>query len=96
MNIKRVAWETKPLSMVRETGAWRPTLPTSSTRAAEFPYQKALSSDISRKGSVKSMPAPADKPWLANREASEKKYGAGKMSGEQVDKIVNEFIKTRR
>jgi hypothetical protein len=97
MNIKRVAWETKPLSMPRETGAWRPTLPASTTRAAEFPYQKALASDVSRKGgSVKPMPAPADKPWLASRETSEKKYGTGKMSGEQVDKLVSEFVKTRR
>jgi acetaldehyde dehydrogenase (acetylating) len=97
MNIKRVAWETKPLSMPRETGAWRPTLPASTTRAAEFPYQKALSSDVSRKGgSVKPMPAPADKPWLSGRESAEKKYGTGKMSGEQVDKLVSEFVKTRR
>jgi len=96
INIKRVAWETKPLSMARETGAWRPTLPASTTRAAEFPYQKALSSEVSRKGSVKPMSAPADKPWLASREADEKKYGAGKMSGEQVDKMVSEFVKTRR
>jgi acetaldehyde dehydrogenase (acetylating) len=97
MNIKRVAWETKPLSMPRESGAWRPTLPASTTRAAEFPYQKALASDVSRKGgSVKPMPAPADKPWLSGRESSEKKYGAGKMSGEQVDKLVSEFVKTRR
>lgn len=101
INIKRVAWETKPLAMVRETGAWRPTLPSSTTRAAEFPYQKALSSEVSRKGSaqpaaVKSMPASADKPWLASRDADEKKYGAGKMSGEQVDKILSEFVRTRR
>ncbi len=97
MNIKRVAWETKPLSMPRETGAWRPTLPASTTRTAEFPYQKALASDVSRKGgSVKPMPVPADKPWLSGRETSEKKYGAGKMSGEQVDKMVSEFVKTRR
>ncbi len=97
MNIKRVAWETKPLSMPRETGAWRPTLPASTTRTAEFPYQKALASDVSRKGgSVKPMAVPADKPWLSGRETSEKKYGTGKMSGEQVDKVVSEFVKTRR
>jgi len=101
LNIKRVAWETKPLSMARETGAWRPTLPASTTRVAEFPYQKALASDVSRKGnaqpaSVKSMPTPAEKFWLASREADEKKYGAGKMSGEQVDKIVSEFVKARQ
>ncbi|MDZ7310476.1 MAG: acetaldehyde dehydrogenase (acetylating) [candidate division KSB1 bacterium] len=96
INIKRVAWETKPLSMPRETGAWRPTLPASITRAAEFPYQKALSSEVSRKGSVKSMETPADKPWLAGRESPERKYGTSKMSGEQVDKIVSEFVKTRR
>jgi acetaldehyde dehydrogenase (acetylating) len=96
INIKRVAWETKPLSMPRETGAWRPTLPASTTRATEFPYQKALSSEVSRKGSVKPMETPAVKPWLTSRETSEKKYGASKMSGEQVDKIVSEFVKTRR
>jgi hypothetical protein len=102
INIKRVAWETKPLSMVRETGAWRPTLPApTAARAADFPYQKALSADVSRKGnarpgSVKPLPAVADKPWLSSRETDEKKYGAGKMSGEQVDKIVSEFVKARR
>jgi len=51
---------------------------------------------VSRKGSVKPMPGPADKPWLASREADEKKYGAGKMSSEQVDKLVSEFVKARR
>jgi hypothetical protein len=42
------------------------------------------------------MAPPADKPWLSGRETSENKYGTGKMSGEEVDKLVSEFVKRRR
>lgn len=50
MNIKRVAWETKPLAKPRDTGAWRPSVSLESRSREAFPYQKALSSEVSRKG----------------------------------------------
>jgi acyl-CoA reductase-like NAD-dependent aldehyde dehydrogenase len=95
INVKRVAWETKPLSASRDTSAWRPSL-TPAARKAEFPYQKALSSEISRKSASAPAESPAPKPWLTGRESAERKYGASGMSGEQVDKIVKEFVRARR
>ncbi len=98
MNIKRVAWETKPLAKPREASAWRPSISIASRRREEFPYQKALSSEVSRKASVLSSapPASAAKSDTATHEASGQKYGASGMSGEQVDRIVKEFAKARK
>jgi len=98
MNIKRVAWETKPLAKPREASAWRPSISIASRSREEFPYQKALSSEVSRKASVLSSapPASAAKSDTATHEASGQKYGASGMSGEQVDRIVKEFAKARK
>lgn len=62
LNIKRVAWETKPLAKPRDSGAWRPAVAVEARGRNEFPYQKALSSDVSRKG-----PALAGTPSVAAR-----------------------------
>ncbi|MGH7493942.1 MAG: acetaldehyde dehydrogenase (acetylating) [bacterium] len=93
MNIKRVAWETKPLSMPRDTGAWRPSL-AAEVRKAEFPYQKALASEVSRKGTSLATESAA-RPLSLNREPAGQKLGTSGMSAEQVDRIVKEFKKMR-
>ena len=103
MNMKRVAYETKPLSADRETAAvWRPRIVGASRKPeAHFPYQKALSSDVSRKGSsISGRPsAPASAAvGSADRFAEtdgERKYGSGQLSGTEVDRIVAEFLKER-
>ncbi|MDZ7269422.1 MAG: aldehyde dehydrogenase family protein [candidate division KSB1 bacterium] len=62
LNIKRVAWETRPLAKPRDTGAWRPAVAVQARSRAEFPYQKALSSQVSRKGTAHSATPPAAVP----------------------------------
>jgi len=93
MNIKRVAWETKPLSMSRDTHSWRPTISTKTQRTADFPYQKALSSDVSRKGTPKEQPATSSP--VSTQAVSEHKFGTSGMSANQVDEVVRTFLKSR-
>jgi len=96
MNIKRVAWETKPLAKSRETSAWRPAVPLESRSREEFPYQKALSSEVSRKGTVPAAaPAATVRPITSKSEAAEQKFGTSGMSSEQVDRLMKEFKRTR-
>ena len=99
MNIKRVAWETKPLTMSRETHSWRPTLSSKAQRSADFPYQKALSSEVSRKGTPKAAePVPAAKPSGGSGSPSapsEQKFGSSGMSSSQVDEVESRFSKSR-
>ena len=97
MNIKRVAWETKPLAKPRDTSAWRPSVSVEARSREEFPYQKALSSEVSRKGTAHAAtPTASAKPMTSAPEGSEQKYGASGMSGEEVDKVVKEFAKMRK
>jgi len=77
MNIKRVAYETKPLSVPRNGTTWRPT----SRQHGEAPYNKALSSDVSRKGS------------LQHESGGPKKYGSSGLSETEVEQVVDAFIK---
>lgn len=96
MNIKRVAYETKPLSMPRNGTTWRPSLYHDWERH-EAPYKKALSSDVSRRGATARRPAPhVEKPWLdSSAETDEKKYGSSGMTESEVQKVVEEFVKSR-
>ncbi|NUM65770.1 hypothetical protein HUU39_10915, partial [candidate division KSB1 bacterium] len=48
----------KPLAKPRDTGAWRPAVAVEARGRNEFPYQKALSSDVSRKGPALSSTPP--------------------------------------
>jgi len=84
--------------MSRDTHSWRPTISTKAQRSSDFPYQKALSSDVSRKGTSKTVeqPTTATAPLSTVRTASEQKYGASGMSGEQVDEIVRGYLTTRK
>lgn len=106
MNIKRVAWETKPLSMARDTHSWRPALSTKAQRSSEHPYQKALSSDVSRKGTPKTEPSFVAVPLTASSEtrpsvsmpgdSAERKYGTSGLSGAQVDEVVRKLLQSRQ
>jgi acetaldehyde dehydrogenase (acetylating) len=90
MNIKRVAYETKPLALPRDGTSWRPSLPHGWQHKAA-PYQKALASDVSRKGTTEKRPdAPIRKPWLESTGAASKKtYGATGMSETEVEAVVD-------
>ncbi len=103
MNIKRMAYEIKPVSPMRETGvSWRPKRPAAK-REAHFPYQKALSADVSRKGRAaqaavsKAAPQPPapEAPPLARMDEADRRYGEKGLTGEEVDRIVAEFLKER-
>ena len=104
LNIKRVAYETRPLSPMRETGeTWRPRGVSARKSEAHFPYQKALSPDVSRKGSAAAKPEPKPSPPLphvhsgppAGSDDRERRYGSSGLSGEEVDQIVAAFLKER-
>ncbi|MDQ7053292.1 MAG: aldehyde dehydrogenase family protein [candidate division KSB1 bacterium] len=104
LNIKRVAYETKPLSPMRETGeTWRPSGVSARKSEPHFPYQKALSSDVSRKGSATTKSEPKPSPSMPHKHRapavtvsnSERKYGTSGLSGEDVDQIVARFLKER-
>jgi acetaldehyde dehydrogenase (acetylating) len=82
MNIKRVAYETKPLSVPRNSTTWRPTV-YHDWQHREAPYTKALSSDVSRKGS------------LQPESGGPQKYGSSGMSETEVEEAVEAFIKSR-
>lgn len=100
LNIKRVAYETKPLTPNREKNAvWRPRpAKNGSPPKPHFPYEKALAADISRKGPAQPAPiaAPAPKP-AAPVSAPEPpaQYGTSGLSGEDVDRVVADFLHQR-
>lgn len=98
MNIKRVAWETKPLKMARNTHSWRPALSTRAQRSSDHPYQKALSADVSRKGIPKAAESGPATPSTAPvpGDAAERKYGTSGLSGAQVDDIVRKLLQSRQ
>ena len=93
MNIKRIAYETKPFSMPRTDDTWHPAVYHDWQRR-EAPYQKALSANVSRKGA---------KAVNAGKHASEAPeptgqtvYGSSGMSETDVEAIVSEFMKSRQ
>lgn len=85
MNIKRVAYETKPLSAPRNSTTWRPA------ERSEAPYTKALSADVSRKGS--SSKQTANKPSATPGNSGNKIYGTTGMTESEVEQVIQEFTK---
>jgi len=96
INIKQVAYETKPLSMPRDGTSWRPSL-RHDWELGEASYQKALSADVSRKGPSAGKPKPSiEKPWLESSPGiGERRYGSGGLSESEVEQVVKDFIKNR-
>lgn len=88
MNIKRVAYETRPLSLPRNGTTWRPSVYHDWQRR-EAPYTKALSSEVSRKGST--TPAGSPEPMKTTG-----RFGTSGMSEKDVEAVVEAFVKGRR
>ncbi len=118
LNIKRLAYETSTgpeMVYMYDLGKWNATISWEDVShlrerhaGYQFPYQKALEGDVSRKGSyfekkqdtpaARPAPAPAQQPASApappNRK-TEMKYGKDGLGGEQVDAIVEQFLRER-
>ncbi|MFQ5604831.1 MAG: aldehyde dehydrogenase family protein [bacterium] len=96
MNIKRVAYETKPFASQTMDTNWRPSV-YHDWQHRQAPYTKALSSDVSRKGANVSAAASAGfNPSAANKPSSKKMtYGSTGMTEAEVEQVVEEFIKNR-
>lgn len=91
MNIKRVAYETRPYSAPRTDVTWHASI-RHDRQSSDAPYMKALSSDVSRKGSgIQPHPPAAEMPEFA----AEQSYGASGMSATEVEKVVEEFLRNR-
>ncbi|MCH8021046.1 aldehyde dehydrogenase family protein [candidate division KSB1 bacterium] len=87
MNIKRVAYETKPLSAPRNGTTWRPA------ERSDAPYTKALSGNVSRKGSTRTTDSiPKRRDRIGTRK---KVYGATGMTESEVEQVIEEFVKNR-
>lgn len=100
INIKRVAYETRPLAKQRPAHeAWQPAATRGGRENATFPYQKALSGEVSRKGAAllqreaQRRAAQAPAPAAGSEKTT---YGTGALSGEQVDQQVAAFLKERK
>ncbi len=91
INIKRVAYETRPYSEPKTEVTWQPQI-RHDRQSSEAPYMKALSSEVSRKGS-----GIQDKPAVSELSASaaDKSYGSSGMSAADVDNVVEEFLRNR-
>ncbi len=92
MNIKRVAYETKPYSAPPTNVAWRPNI-RHDWQNRQAPYMKALSSDVSRRGSVTTAAEPRSAEPAAPKANGD--YGSSGMSESEVDRVVAEFLKSR-
>lgn len=103
MNIKRVAYETKPLAKQPPSyEAWRPAKSRDSAATNnDFPYQKVFS-NVSRKGNPARQPASAAPKTSTSAQASTPKqpeahnYGSQGLSGTEVDRVVATFLKERK
>jgi hypothetical protein len=102
MNIKRVAYETKPLSQQRPSyEAWKPAFSqTKFPEKGDFPYQKVFS-NVSRKVASQEETSPAKSGSSLHAtgfipSASEPKYGSQNLRGEEVDQLVASFLKERK
>jgi acetaldehyde dehydrogenase (acetylating) len=93
MNIKRVAYETRPLSMPRNGTTWSPAVYHDWQRR-EAPYTKALSSDVSRKGSNNSQ-APPQSPVSEASQNDDGAYGTDGLTSAEVEQVVEEFLRSR-
>jgi hypothetical protein len=85
-----VAYETKPLSQPRNGATWRPAV-YHDWQHREAPYSKALSSDVSRKGSA----ALAGSSSPTEPVKTVGKFGASGMSEKDVEAVVEAFVKGR-
>jgi len=92
MNIKRVAYETKPYSAPPTNVAWRPDI-RHDWQNRQAPYMKALSSDVSRRGSVTTTAQPRSAEPATPKANGD--YGSSGMSESEVDRVVEEFLKSR-
>lgn len=92
LNIKRVAYETKPLRRSERSTDWRPETLTRGRVSTTAPYQAALTpvAGISRTqapGAEAPGPAPTGVPGA--------RYGSSGMSEDEVERIVAEFLRGR-
>ncbi|MCR4440489.1 MAG: aldehyde dehydrogenase family protein [bacterium] len=92
LNIKRVAYETKPLRRSERSTDWRPELLTHGRVNVRAPYQAALTpaAGISRREAPQAefharQPSPAPRG----------RYGSSGLTDEEVERIVAEFLQTR-
>lgn len=93
MNIKRVAYETKPFVQPRTDVTWKASV-RHHHQDKEAPYTKALSSDVSRKGSSAKSKVSAEKTEITSPVDSGS-FGESGMSASEVDRVIGEFLKTR-
>lgn len=91
MNIKRVATETRPAGQAQNGATWNAAI-QHDWQNREAPYNKALSSDVSRKGA--SLPNGADEssPTPTSETPA---FGASGMSESEVEHVVEQFLKNR-
>ncbi len=96
MNIKRVAYETKPFATQIMDTSWQAGI-YHDWQHKEAPYTKALSADVSRKGKIEAHPEPAvqKEPLDLHEESGGKTYGSTGMSEAEVEQVVEEFIRNR-
>jgi len=92
MNIKRIAYETRPVADSQNGATWNASI-HHDWKNREAPYNKALSSDVSRKGGSK-----PNRPEETTKAASSETalYGASGMSESEVENVVEQFLKNRR
>ena len=104
MNFKRVAWDTRPASPRRSLRDWRPVVRRDPESNREAPYHKALATSVSRKGSAAAKPAAtAAKPAAApagsttpSQTSSTRRFGSSGLSESEVERIIEEFQRSRR
>ena len=93
MNIKRIAYETKPFAQPRNGTTWKAGV-HHHHQDKEAPYTKALSADVSRKGgAIKSQSAAAKADAAPPTDSGS--FGESGMSATEVDRVIGEFLKTR-
>nr|NIR51996.1 aldehyde dehydrogenase family protein [candidate division KSB1 bacterium]NIR69083.1 aldehyde dehydrogenase family protein [candidate division KSB1 bacterium]NIS27363.1 aldehyde dehydrogenase family protein [candidate division KSB1 bacterium]NIT73929.1 aldehyde dehydrogenase family protein [candidate division KSB1 bacterium]NIU28078.1 aldehyde dehydrogenase family protein [candidate division KSB1 bacterium] len=93
MSIKRVAYETKPLSMPRNGTTWKATI-YHDWQHRDASYTKALSSDVSRKGSG-AAPVKRDRAEESVEPTGSGKFGSSGMSESEVEQVVEEFMRNK-
>ncbi len=91
MNIKRIAYETRPLTQARNGNTWKPNI-RHDWQNRQAPYAKALSSDVSRKGAATSRSNGDTQPL---KESTDIGYGSSGMSEGEVERVVEAFLKNR-
>lgn len=99
MNVKRVAWETRPLSAGRRRRDWRPVVRSAAEVNREAPYHKALATSVSRKGSPaapRHTAAPSSPAGPSAPSPAERRYGSSGLTESDVARIIEEFQRSRR